>query len=149
LAWLLFAVGGGVLLVVDAQVHRLPARVLYPLAAAETAALTAAAATGGDTSRLLRAGLAAAVIGAGWLLMVFLAPTAMGMGDVRLLALTAGLLGWISCPAVLAGQLLAFVLAAMSTPVFAAVHRTPSWRGLQMPMGPAIVVAAVLTSCLI
>ena len=56
--------------------------------------------------------LAAAAVALFWLIVVFLAPAAMGLGDVRVLALSAGLLGWTSWTAVLYGQCLTFVLAA-------------------------------------
>ena len=36
------------------------------------------------------------LVGAGWFAVAFLAPSAMGLGDVRVAALAAGLLGWTS-----------------------------------------------------
>ena len=113
-AWWLFAAGGAVLCVVDVEHHLLPARLVYPLAAAVLVALAVTAAVAGEPDRLLRAVLAAAVVGAGWFAVAFLAPSAMGLGDVRVAALAAGLLGWTSWSAVLAGQLAAFGLAAVT-----------------------------------
>ena len=74
----------------------------------------------GEPDRLLRAVLAAAVVGGGWFAVAFLAPPAVGLGDVRVAALAAGLLGWTSWPAVLAGQLAAFGLAAVTAGIIAA-----------------------------
>jgi leader peptidase (prepilin peptidase)/N-methyltransferase len=143
-AWWLFAAGAAVLLVVDAQHHLLPARLVYPLAAAVAAALTVAAISGGEWHRLLRAVLAAAVAAAGWLAVKFAAPAAVGLGDVRLFALTAGLLGWLSWWAVLYGEMVAFVLAGIMAVLMAVLAPRRPIRGQQVPLGPAIIVGALL-----
>ena len=118
-AWWLFAAGGAVLCVVDVQHHLLPGRFVYPLAAVVFAALGVSAVLAGEPERLLRAVLAAAVVGAVWFAVAFIAPSAMGLGDVRVAALAAGLLGWTSWSAVLAGQLAAFGLAAVTAAILA------------------------------
>jgi len=143
-AWWLFAAGAAVLLVVDAQHHLLPARLVYPLAAAVAAALTVAAISGGEWHRLLRAVLAAAVVAAGWLAVKFAAPAAVGLGDVRLFALTAGLLGWLSWLAVLYGEMVAFVLAGIMAVLMIVPRPGQAIRGRQVPLGPAIIVGALL-----
>ena len=98
------------LAVVDARTHRLPARFVYPLAAVIAAALVASAAVTGAWPDLLRAGLAAMLVGAFWFVVAVLPPAAVGMGDIRVAALTAALLGWQGWPTVLLGQLLASIL---------------------------------------
>jgi len=133
-AWWLFATGGAVLCVVDAQHHLLPARIVYPLAAVILAALAFAAVIAGEPDRLLRTFVAAAVVGGAWFTVAFLAPPAVGLGDVRVAALAAGLLGWTSWTAVLAGQLAAFGLAAVTTGVIAATGPR-SGRAAQVPIG--------------
>jgi len=143
-AWLLLAAVGAVLVAVDTETHRLPARLVYPLAGVLAAVLVAAAAETGESDRLLRAGGAAAAVGATWFLVVFLAPAAMGLGDVRLFAVTAGLLGWIGWPAVVAGQLAAFLLAGVSAVIIAAGRPQRRGRRMRVPMGPAILSAALL-----
>ena len=146
-AWWLFATGGTVLCVVDAQHHLLPARIVYPLAAAVFAVLVLAAALAGEPYRLLRAVLAAAVVGGAWFTVAFITPPAVGLGDVRVAALAAGLLGWTSWPNVLAGQLAAFGLAAVTAGIIAAT--TPAaGRATQVPMGPALIVGALVAACL-
>ena len=55
-AWWLFATGGAVLCVVDAQHHLLPARMVYPLAAAVLAVLVLAAVLAGEPDRLRPSG---------------------------------------------------------------------------------------------
>ena len=146
-AWWLFATGGTVLCVVDAQHHLLPARIVYPLAAAVFAVLVLAAVLAGEPDRFLRSVLAAAVVGGAWFAVAFLAPPAVGLGDVRVAALAAGLLGWTSWPNVLAGQLAAFGLAAVTAGINAAT--TPAaGRATQVPMGPALIVGALAAAWL-
>ena len=147
-AWVVFAAVGAVLIVVDAQVHLLPGRLVYSAAAVIAVILTGAALLTGDGGQLLRAVTAAAAVGLFWLVVVFLAPAAMGLGDVRVLALAAGLLGWGSWSAALYGQCLTFLLVAVIA--LGLVVFRPQRRGRRMPvpMGPAIIVATVIASWL-
>jgi len=146
-AWWLFAAGGAVLSVIDVQHHLLPARMVYPLGAVVFAALALAALIAGEPDRLLRAVLAAAVVGGGWFAVAFITPSSVGLGDVRVAALAAGLLGWISWSAVLAGQLAAFLLAAVTAGIIAATRPTAG-RPTQVPMGPALIVGALAVTWL-
>jgi leader peptidase (prepilin peptidase)/N-methyltransferase len=146
-AWWLFATGGAVLCVVDTQHHLLPARMVYPLAAAVFAVLVLAAVMAGEPDRLLRAVLAAAVVGGAWFAVAFLAPPSVGLGDVRVAALAAGLLGWTSWPNVLAGQLAAFGLAAVTAGIIAATSPAAG-RAMQVPLGPALIVGALAVAWL-
>src|SRR6478735_8751347 len=147
-AWWVFAVGGAVLCVVDAEHHLLPARLVYPLAGAVLAVLAVTAAVSGEPDRLLRSILAGALVGAGWFAVAFLAPSALGLGDVRVAALAAGLLGWTSWTAVLAGQLAAFGLAVVTAGILAATRPRERRRATQVPMGPALIVGAILVTWL-
>lgn len=143
-AWWLLAVGGGVLAVVDAQTQLLPARLLYPLAAVIAIALTAAAITDTAPAALLRAGLAAAAIGGLWLAVCFLSPRTTGLGDVRLVALTSGVLGFTSWADAWQGQVLTMLLAGLTAVVLMLITRGGPRRLVTMPMGPAMVAGAVL-----
>ena len=143
-AWWLFAAGAAVLLVVDAQRHLLPARLVYPMAAVVAVALTGAAIRSGEWDRLGRAVLAAAVVAAGWLAVKFAVPAAVGLGDVRLFALTAGLLGWLSWWAVLYGEMAAFVVAGLLAAGMVVLAPRRPIRGRQVPLGPAIIVGALI-----
>lgn len=149
-AWVVLAAVGAVLIVVDAQVHLLPGRLVYPAAAVIGAVLAGAALLDDDGGggQLLRAILAAAAVGVFWLILVFLSPSAMGLGDVRVLALSAGLLGWTSWTAVLYGQSLTFLLAAALAIGLAVFKPQQRGRRMPVPMGPAIIVAAVIASWL-
>ena len=146
-AWWLFATGGAVLCVVDIQHHLLPARIVYPLAAAVFAVLVLAAVLAGEPDGLLRAVLAGVLLGGGWFTVAFIAPPAVGLGDVRVAALAAGLLGWTGWPSVLAGQLAAFGLAAVTAGIIAATGQR-SGRAAQVPMGPALIVGALAAAWL-
>lgn len=143
-AWWLFAAGGTVLAVVDAQRNLLPARLVYPLTLLEAAAFAVTAITTRDGAALARAGLAALVVGAGWFLIAFAANGGVGLGDVRVATLTAGLLGWLGWTPVIRGQLVA-VLLIVVTAVIGAVAR-PDLRGRTMPvpLGPSLILASLL-----
>lgn len=147
-AWWLLAVGGGVLAMVDAQTQLLPARLTYPLAGAIAATLIGAAVTGGDAEPLLRAALAALTVGALWFAVCFLSPRTTGLGDVRLAALTSGVLGWVSWADAWQGQVLALLLAGLTAVAMALTNRRGTRRGLRrlvtVPMGPAMIAGSVL-----
>jgi leader peptidase (prepilin peptidase)/N-methyltransferase len=143
-AWWVFAVGGAVLCVVDAEHHLLPARLVYPLAGAVLVVLAVTAAVSGEPDRLLRSILAGALVGVGWFAVAFLAPSALGLGDVRVAALAAGLLGWTSWHGVLAAQLATLGLAVVTAVILAAPRPQERGRGTQVPMGPALIVGAIL-----
>jgi leader peptidase (prepilin peptidase)/N-methyltransferase len=143
-AWWLLAVGGTVLAVVDAQRNLLPARLVYPLALIEAAVLVVVSVATHDAAALARAGLAALIVGIGWFLLAFAAGGGVGLGDVRVATLTAGLLGWLGWTAVMRAQILT-VLLIVATAAVVAVAR-PDLRGRKMPvpLGPALVLASLL-----
>lgn len=146
-AWWLLGAGGAVLAVVDARTHRLPARLVYPLAAVISPVLGVTAAVTGAWLDLLRAGLAALLVGALWFLVAFVSPAAVGMGDIRVAALTAALLGSIGWPAVLLGQLLVSILGVLTAAAMLAARRRPA-GGFGVPMGPALIAGAFLSGIL-
>ena len=140
LAWWLLAVGGAVLAIVDFRVEQLPARVVYPLGAAIAVALTVDAVATGRVDDLLRGAAAAAAVGGGWLAICLVSPRSTGLGDARLAAVLAGILGYSSWVDV--GQALA--LAAVLGGVTALVLWLLGRRTGSVPMGPALILGAVL-----
>jgi leader peptidase (prepilin peptidase)/N-methyltransferase len=145
-AWWLLAAAGSALTVVDLRAHILPARLVYPLAATELVTLLAAALIDGQPGRLVRVALAAAVVASCWFAVAFASPASLGLGDVRVAGLGAGLLGWHSWGRVLDGQLAACLLTLLLAVVLAAVHPTHrSWR-TPVPMGPALIAGALLAA---
>ena len=143
-AWWLYAVAGAVLAVIDLEHCRLPSRLLYPLAVTELVILAAAALLGHDPRRLLGSLIIAAVIGGGWLVWALLTPAAVGLGDVRLAAVGGLLLGWHGWQRALDAQLVTFGLALLTASVLAITGPRRRGRHMAVPMGPALVAAAVL-----
>ncbi|HEY5114206.1 MAG TPA: hypothetical protein VIJ00_01640, partial [Nakamurella sp.] len=117
------------------------------LAAVILAILALAAVMAGEPDRFLRAVLAAVLVGGGWFTVAFIAPPAVGLGDVRVAALAAGLLGWTGWSSVLAGQLAAFGLAAVTAGIISATG-PDAGRAAQVPMGPALIVGALAVAWL-
>jgi leader peptidase (prepilin peptidase)/N-methyltransferase len=146
-AWWIFAAGGAVLAVIDAEHHLLQARIVYPLGATLFVALVLSAFVTGELDRLIRAVLAVAAVGAVWFVIAFLSPGSMGLGDVRMAALTAGMLGWIGWSAVLTGQLVTIGLALATAGVIA-LTGSGSTRAAQVPLGPAFVLGTLLAATL-
>jgi len=142
-AWWILAAGGAVLSVVDAQTQLLPARFTYPFAAAVGGALVLGSILGGEPAGLLRAAAAAAVIGAITLTIRFLSPPTMGLGDIRVAVLVAGLLGATGWSTLWQGQLLILLMGGLTAMVLRI--RTPG-SGLKfaVPMGPAIFLGSLL-----
>jgi leader peptidase (prepilin peptidase) / N-methyltransferase len=80
----------------------------------------------------------------GWFLLAFVAGGGVGLGDVRLATLTAGLLGWLGWPTVMRAQLGA-VLPIVVTAVVVTVSRPDlCGRKMPVPLGPALVLASLL-----
>jgi leader peptidase (prepilin peptidase) / N-methyltransferase len=147
-AWWLLATFGSVLVIVDAQTYRLPARLVGPLAIAELFTLIASAVILDEPHRLLRAVLSATIVTTVWFGVVLISPSAMGMGDVYLCGITAAALGWSGWTQVILGQLAVWFLAPIVLIAVALAH--PHDRGWKMhvPLGPALVGGAMLV-CLL
>ena len=143
LAWWILAAGGAVLAVVDAQTQLLPARFTYPLTAAVAAALIIGSVAGGDPAALLRAAAAAAAIFVITMVIRFLSPPSMGMGDVRVAVLTAALLGSTSWATLWQGQVLIALLGGLTAVVMMLSKSTKGLR-FAVPMGPAILIGSLL-----
>jgi leader peptidase (prepilin peptidase) / N-methyltransferase len=142
-AWWLLAAGGTVLAIVDAQRNLLPTNLVYPLAVIEAAVLVVASITTHDAAALSGASLAALVVGTGWFLPAF-AADGVGLGDVRVATLTAGLLGWLGWTTVMRAQLVTVVLIGVTAAVVAVAR--PDLRARKMPvrLGPSLVLASLL-----
>lgn len=143
-AWIIWGLAGAVLIVVDVEKYLLPRKLIWPASAAIASVLSITAIATDAWSDLLRAAVAAVAVGAVWLLVMLAAPAQFGLGDVRLLAVGAGLLGWNSWTAVLSGQVLALLAAA----VFGLVMVKVSGQRM-VPLGPGIVVGMVAAAALV
>ena len=141
--WLLLAAAGSVLAVVDVQTHRLPAPLVAGLGIAVAATLTVTAIVRHDPARLVRSVLAEAVATACWFALALAAPSSLGLGDVWVAGLTAGLLGWSGWVPVLYGQAAAWLLAVPLAGVIALARPAGRGRRMQVPLGPAIIAGAI------
>ena len=141
-AFLLLAVVGVLLAVVDLQHRLLPNRVVLPALAAGTALLLLAALADGAWDALLRAVLGAAALFAVYLVLALVSPGGLGMGDVKLAALVGLYLGWLGWAAVVLGALAGFVVQALVALVLLAARRI-GLRG-ELPFGPAMLAGAAL-----
>ncbi|RZU31205.1 prepilin peptidase [Blastococcus saxobsidens] len=147
LAWelpaFLAVTGAGVLLtVIDLRHRLLPNRVIAPAAGVTAALLTVAAAAEGSWDLLLRAGLGAVGLFAGYLVMALISPRSLGMGDVKLAGLVGLPLGWLGWNAVLLGAAAGFVVQAALALLLLAARRI----GLrsELPFGPAMLLGAAV-----
>jgi leader peptidase (prepilin peptidase)/N-methyltransferase len=141
-AFLLLAVVGVLLAVVDLQHRLLPNRVVLPALAAGTALLLLAALADGAWDALLRAVLGAAALFAVYLVLALASPGGLGMGDVKLAALLGLYLGWLGWAAVVLGALAGFVVQAVVALGLLATRRI-GLRG-ELPFGPAMLAGAAL-----
>jgi leader peptidase (prepilin peptidase)/N-methyltransferase len=140
-AFLVLVAVGVLLAVIDLRHRLLPNRVLLLAFAAGAVLLTGAAAASGDWSRLLRAGLGAVVLFAVFLVLALLAPSGLGMGDVKLAGLLGLHLGWLGWTALVLGGAAGFVVQALLALVLLAIRRI----GLrsELPFGPAMLLGAL------
>ncbi|MPQ97576.1 prepilin peptidase [Modestobacter sp. I12A-02628] len=140
--WLWFLAVGVLLAIVDLAEQRLPNRVVLPGIVVALVLFTGSAAFDDGWPALRRAVLAAGACYLVLLVMVLVAPTGMGMGDVKLAAFLGLYLGWLGWPVVLAGFWLAFVLQAVLALGLLAARRVG--RKADLPFGPALLGGTLL-----
>lgn len=141
-AYLVLAAVAVLLAVVDLRHRVLPNRIVVPALGAGLLLLALAAAVDGTWPALLRAGLAAAALFAVYLVLALISPSALGMGDVKLVALLGLYLGWLGWEAVLLGAAAGFVVQAAASLTLLAFRRV-DLRG-ELPFGPAMLAGAAL-----
>jgi leader peptidase (prepilin peptidase) / N-methyltransferase len=141
-AFLVLARNAVLLTVIDVRHRLLPNAILLPAFAAGAILLTAAAALTGEWWDLLRAGAAALVLFAVYLVLALIAPRSLGMGDVKLAGLLGLYLGWLGWDAVVLGAAAGFVVQALLALALLAGRRI----GLrsELPFGPAMLVGAAM-----
>ena len=141
-AYLVLAGAAVPLTVIDLRHRLLPNRLLVPAFGAGAVLLTLAAALTGEWSDLLRAGIAAVVLFAVFLVLALISPRSLGMGDVKLAGLIGLFLGWLGWAAVVVGSAAGFVVQALLAVVLLAGRRI----GLrsELPFGPAMLLGAAL-----
>jgi leader peptidase (prepilin peptidase)/N-methyltransferase len=139
----LAAAGVAVLLtLIDLRHHLLPDRVVLPAIAAGAVLLAVAGAIEGHAAAAVRAGVAAVLLFAVFLVLALIAPSGLGMGDVKLAALVGLYLGWLGWHVVVLGAAAGFVVQAVLALVLLATRRV-GLKG-ELPFGPAMLLGAAL-----
>ena len=141
-AFLFLAAVGVLLAVIDLQHHRLPTRVIWPSLGTGAGLLAAAALAESQIPALVRAGLGAVVLGFVFLVLAFISPSGLGMGDVRLATVLGLHLGWFGWDVLVLGAAGGFVVQAALALVLLATRRV----GLRsdLPFGPAMLLGAAV-----
>lgn len=136
-AFLISAVVGTVVSVVDVRRHRLPHVFTVPAYVACAACLVAASIAGHDYAPLTRSVIAAAGVHLTFLGLALVFPGQLGLGDVVVAGWLSMTLGWLGATQVLAGVVAGFLLQAVVVAVIALSGRFR--RRMVLPLGPALV----------
>jgi leader peptidase (prepilin peptidase) / N-methyltransferase len=147
-AHLLIAAMGATVILVDARLHKIATRLVYPVAGIVTVllgvAVVADGASGfgfGDLGRALLCGFAAfAFI---WILGL-ISPSGMGDGDARLVLSLGMLLGWHSYRLSYLGLLMGFLLGSIFGVLLIVIKRGN--RKTQIAFGPYLVAGALVVA---
>ncbi|GAB1644295.1 peptidase A24 [Krasilnikovia sp. MM14-A1259] len=142
-AWMVFTIVGMSLAWIDVVTQRLPTCLIGGAAVAIAVLLCLAAALAGQPSQLLTPVLAATILGAGYTALVAAGASRMGMGDVRLAALTGLPLGTLGWEAIILGAVLPYLLAL---PFAIAALTRARLTGVQeqLPFGPFLIAATII-----
>lgn len=135
-----YVIGGVALAWIDLDVHRVPDPVLAAVASLAALAIVVGAAVTGSWSTLAGAALGAVGLGGLYLLMALFG--SMGLGDVKLAAVSGLVLGGAGWTSLVLATALSFALAALVALALLAGGRA---RGSShIAFGPAIVAGATL-----
>ena len=141
-AFLLLAVVGVLLAVVDLEHRLLPNRIVLPATAGAAGLLTLAAAVGNDWNHLRSAALGAVILFVLFLVLALVTPAGLGMGDVKLAGLLGLHLGWLGVGTLAVGAVAGFVVQAVLAVALLAVRRV-GVKG-EIPFGPALLAGAAV-----
>ena len=125
-----FGAAVGAVTLVDLREHRIPNRIVLPAAA--VCALLAGPAT-------LRESVPALALVGGLLVLAFLQPAALGMGDVKEALLITVALGTLATPALLVGLTLAAAAGILLT-----LRRGRAALGAALPLAPFLAAGAAI-----
>ncbi|MCH8566092.1 A24 family peptidase [Nesterenkonia sp. LB17] len=140
-------VGCALLVVIDLMVRRLPDVLVACTAVALLVPLAVAAATADEWSTFGRSLLAAVVLLAGYFLLALIAPSGLGLGDVKFAFLVGGFLGWFGWSHVAAGTVLGFTINGVIALLVLASRN--GGRDTQIPFGPSMALGAVCAVALL
>jgi leader peptidase (prepilin peptidase) / N-methyltransferase len=140
-AFLYLGAVGVLLALIDLDVRRLPDALTRPSYVAGIVLLGLAALVEQDAEAMARALLGALALFAFYLLLAFINPAGMGMGDVKLAGILGLYLGWLGWGQLIAGAFLAFLLGSLVGLALMATRRA----GLKsrIPFGPFMLLGAL------
>lgn len=133
-ALLYFAAVSIALATIDLDAHRLPNAIVLPSYPVLAVLLGASALSAGDVETAARAAAGAGILFAGYLLLAFISPRGMGMGDVKLAGVIGLVLGFGGWAALAVGTLAAFLLGGLVGIALIAAGRARRTTGI--PFGP-------------
>lgn len=141
--WMVSALLGVWAATVDLHVHRLPDRIQGPWAVLGVAILGGHALTGQlGWGSVGLAFLVAAAAGVVALALALVVPGGVGLGDVKLIALTGLLLGWAGWHPLLWAQVVAWVAAGIYATVYLLTGGKAKHQDI--PMGPFLVLGLLV-----
>lgn len=141
LAFLVLAVAGITLAVVDARTIRLPDPVLLVTLCTGATLLGMESLALGDFTPYRRALLGGGILAGYHLCVTMLARGALGMGDVKLAGVIGLHLAWLGWGVLVTGAFLAFVLAGLVAGGLVLVGRAR--RDTRLPFGPWLLAGAL------
>lgn len=112
-ALLLFLLNAVRLVAIDARVHLLPNRIIFPWYPMAFLLLVVSAALAGELATAVRVIVAGLALFLFYLLLHLINPAGMGLGDVKLAGILGMYLGYLSWSHLLFGTLLAFLTGAL------------------------------------
>lgn len=133
-ALLYFAAVSIALAAIDLDTHRLPNSIVLPSYPVLAVLLGASALLTGDLETAARAAAGAGILFAGYLLLAFISPRGMGMGDVKLAGVIGLVLGFSGWAALAVGTLAAFLLGGLVGIALIVAGRAR--RNTGIPFGP-------------
>lgn len=145
-AWLAFGCFGLVLSIIDIREHRLPNMLLAAAATTGLLAVSASAICAGAPGDLLRAVLGAVIVFTALFIMAMIAPTGLGMGDVKLGAVTGLYLGWLGWSWLFWGTFIGFTMGAVWAVALILLKRAHG--STPLPFGPFLIFGVVISALL-
>lgn len=143
LATLWFIAVAVALTVIDLHTHLLPNRVVYPSVIVVLVLELVAAIAAGAWHSLLTAVLGLVTLGGLYLLVAFISPKGMGLGDVKYAALIGLVLGWHGWAYTVLGLVLPFLIGAVFALALLLARRANRKTGI--PFGPSMSLGAIVT----
>lgn len=135
------ALACALLIAVDLATHRLPDVIVTPAYPIVFGCFAVYSALAGEYSDLMRSALAGLVLAGAFLILALVAPSGMGLGDVKLAGLLGITLGWYGWEHVLTGVIGAFVLGGLFSIGLLVFARAT--RKTAVAFGPWLVAGAV------